>query len=142
MLGDLTGLIVLDAFAGSGAISFEAISRSAVAVIAIDVDRYAQQTIITNARLLGIQNFVTLVRTDAAAWLTKNNDSFDVVVLDPPYDKPQVLLLAELAHRTKPGGVVVVSLPPKIEMQLGSDFQLLRTKTYGDAQLQLYRCLA
>ena len=37
-LGDISGLTVLDAFAGSGALSFEAISRGAESVIAVDID--------------------------------------------------------------------------------------------------------
>jgi 16S rRNA (guanine966-N2)-methyltransferase len=141
MLGDLAGLTVLDAFAGSGAIGFEALSRGAISVVAIDVDRHAQQTIASNAQLLGVENLITVVRADADTWLSRTDSSFDVVVLDPPYDKPQLTLLVQIANCTKPGGIVVVSLPPKIEVPLGANFKLLRSAAYGGARLWLYRCL-
>jgi 16S rRNA (guanine966-N2)-methyltransferase len=83
MLGNLDGLIILDAFAGSGAISFEALSRGAVSAVAIEMDYRAQQAVAVNIRLLGVQDYVTLIKTNASTWLSKNVDNFDVVVLDP-----------------------------------------------------------
>jgi 16S rRNA (guanine966-N2)-methyltransferase len=141
MLGDLAGLTVLDAFAGSGAIGFEALSRGAVSIVAIDIDRHAQQTITNNAQLLGVENLITVVRADVSAWLLRTHSSFDVVVLDPPYDKPQLPLLVQAANCTKSNGIVVISLPPKAEVPLSANFQLLRSAAYGDARLLLYRCL-
>src|ERR1700756_1715958 len=69
-LGELAGLSVLDAFAGSGALAFEAVSRGAKGAVAIDLDRSAQQAIAANITALGLQDQVKLVRASAGAWLS------------------------------------------------------------------------
>lgn len=139
-LGDVEGLSVLDAFAGSGAISFEAISRGAVIAVAIDSDRQAQRTIQTSVNQLGISEAVKLVSASALAWLSTTEQAFDVVICDPPYDDVKPRLLAQLAERCKPSGIVVFSLPPRTEIKLTPDYELLSRKNYGDAELSFYRC--
>jgi 16S rRNA (guanine966-N2)-methyltransferase len=140
-LGDIAGLSVLDAFAGSGALSFEAISRGATHVTAIDIDKSAISTIVKSAHELGVAKQVKAVRVGAGAWLeTQPDATFDLILLDPPYDDFQPRLLALLASRANPGGAVVVSLPPDADFLLpSSTFQLLTAKSYGDATLAFYR---
>lgn len=138
-LGDIGGLTVLDAFAGSGALSFEALSRGAVSAVAIDIDRLAQQTIQANIALLGLAGQVKLVHAAAGAWLSTSNQHFDIVLCDPPYDNVQPALLERLADRTKPGGAAVLSLPPTSQFSLPGSYKLLSKKDYGDAVLFFYR---
>jgi len=138
-LGDINGLGVLDAFAGSGALSYEAISRGAASVLAIDSDQSAQQAIAANIKLLGLASRIKLIKASAAAWLSTTDEQFDVVVCDPPYDDPQLPLLKRLAERTKPGGLAVFSLPPSVKLELPETYELLATKNYGDAQTSFYR---
>src|SRR5947209_8932052 len=71
-LGDIHGLTVLDAFAGSGALSFEAISRGAADVVAIDADKEAYETIVANVAKLGIDSGIMVLRKNVAGW-TRNN---------------------------------------------------------------------
>jgi 16S rRNA (guanine966-N2)-methyltransferase len=137
-LGDISDLTVLDPFAGSGALSFEAISRGAAHAVAIDSDKNAQRAIEENIKLLALNQKVKLIKASASAWLTTTDDQFDLVLLDPPYDKVQVDLLDELSQRTKPGGLVVFSLPPGTRVDI-KEFQLLLQKEYGDSQLIFYR---
>ncbi len=141
ILGDVSGLSLLDAFAGSGALSLEAVSRGAAAAVAIDVDKAAAQTAADNARSLGVDNKIKVIRANAAGW-SENNPaaSFDLVICDPPYDKVKPDLLARLAGHVKPGGVVVLSLPPTAGAELPEPvFQRLLSKSYGDASLAFYR---
>jgi 16S rRNA (guanine966-N2)-methyltransferase len=138
-LGDIGGLSVLDAFAGSGALSFESISRGALSSVAIDSDRNAQLTISENTDSLGIKKQVKLIRASASAWLGTTSDKFDLVLLDPPYDQTQTDLIARLAERTKPGGTLVMSLPPSIQVILPENFDKLAQKDYGDGTLGFYR---
>lgn len=141
VLGDLDSLTVLDAFAGSGALGFEAVSRGAKHVFLIDNDRVAQKTIAENIKSLDIVDKVKLIKATANAWLSTNEDAvFDIVLCDPPYDDLQASLLRRLAERTKVNGIVVFSLPPKVEIPLDIDrFELVQSKDYGDARLVFYR---
>lgn len=138
-LGDISGLSVLDAFAGSGALSFEAVSRGAALAVAIDLDRLAQQTIQANIKSLGITDSVKLVRAAAGAWLSTSDQQFDIVLCDPPYNDVSATLLERLAARAKPSGIIVFSLPPADGFSLSEPYTLLETKDYGDAVLVFYR---
>jgi 16S rRNA (guanine966-N2)-methyltransferase len=138
-LGDITGLTVLDAFAGSGALSFEAVSRGAAYATAIEINPQAHRIISENIRTLGIRGNVKSVRASTAGWLTTASDAkFDIVLLDPPYDNVRPRLLADIAKRAKEGGVIVASLPPGTNLVL-DNLQLQLRKSYGDAELLFYK---
>jgi 16S rRNA (guanine966-N2)-methyltransferase len=139
VLGDIDNLEVLDAFAGSGALGFEAVSRGAKHVLAIDSDKKAQSVIEQNVRELGLSRKVRLIKASANAWLGTTEDAFDLVLLDPPYDDLQPKLVTRLAERTNIGGIVVLSQPPEAKPELPDDFSQLATKDYGDAQLFFFR---
>ena len=142
-LGDLDGLTVLDAFAGSGALSFEAVSRGAQTALAIEVDRGAQQTIAANSTALGLGAQVTLIKASVNAWLQTNpNASFDIVLCDPPYDDMQLKLLERLASTVAPQGLLVLSAPETLTAPQFDGLQLIQRRSYGDAQLLFYRCAA
>ena len=85
-LGNLDDLTLLDAFAGSGAISFEAISRGASHATAIDSDKNAYQALLGNVKILGLNAQVRIIHAPANSWSQRNpNQQFDIVVCDPPY---------------------------------------------------------
>ncbi len=141
VLGDISGLTVLDAFAGSGALSFEAVSRGASRAVAIDNDKTAQNTIQTNLARLDLANRVTLIKTSASAWSNSNADMrFDLVLADPPYAEIQQTLLIKLANHAKLSGIFVLSIPPTSNFELPViSYQLEATKNYGDSKLVFYR---
>jgi 16S rRNA (guanine966-N2)-methyltransferase len=138
-LGDVTGLTMLDCFAGSGAIGFEALSRGAYEATLIDADRQAQATIATNIQILGLGVSAKQIRASAAAWLSTTSERFAIVVCDPPYDQLQSSLIVRLADRVLQDGLLVLSLPPESTLELPADFELLTRKNYGDATLSFYR---
>lgn len=140
VLGDIEDLTVLDAFAGSGGLSFEAISRGAKSAIAIDHDEPAYRALTRNIKDLGLELEVKAIKANASGWSDNNPEAqFDIVLLDPPYDDIKPALLEKLANHAKPGGMVVLSLPPNSGASLDSRFQILSSKPYGDAQLVFYR---
>lgn len=139
-LGDIEGLTVLDAFAGSGALSFEAISRGAASALAIESDRNAQATIARNVTSLGLGRQVRLIKASANAWLQTNPDAtFDIVLCDPPYDDVQENLLQHLAARVAAKGLLVLSWPGGREVPNFASLEQVTHKSYGDAQLVFYR---
>jgi len=81
---DLTGMTVLDAFAGSGALGFEAASRKAALVVMLESSPRAVEALDKNRSMLGAAP-VRIIRTSAPAWLLKNSDQFDLIFLDPPF---------------------------------------------------------
>ncbi len=139
-LGDLSGLTVLDAFAGSGALSFEAISRGAQSVLAIESDRAAQRTIAENIKTLDVGEDVKLISASANGWLqTNGNQQFDVVLLDPPYDDVQAPLLQRLATTVNEDGILVLSWPGDQLAPSFENLELIKERAYGDAHLIFYR---
>ncbi|HSW99138.1 MAG TPA: RsmD family RNA methyltransferase [Candidatus Saccharimonadales bacterium] len=143
ILGDVNDLVVLDAFGGSGALSFEAASRGAREVVVLDNDRQAQQTIEQNIRVLGLDGQVQLIKAAAGAWLnTTYDEQFDVVLCDPPYDDLQPALLVRLASRVIPHGVLVLSYPAGMPAPELPRLEQIKQQGYGDAQLIFYRGVA
>lgn len=138
MLGDIDGLSVLDPFSGSGALAFEAISRGAANAVAIELDRNAQRTIGENIEALGLMDKVKLIKANAGAWLKTTDKTFDLVLLDPPYDALQETLLSHLAGRVRTGGTVVLSWPGKQDPPAFEGFKLISSKQYGDSSLHIF----
>lgn len=139
MLGDITGLQILDSFAGSGAIGLEALSRGASQATMLEIDQAAAQVIKNNIQQLGLQNSAKVIRANAAGW-SDNNPLllYDIVICDPPYDQPQEKLIVRLSKHAKPSGVLVCSLPPKNLLQAVPGFTHTVTKDYNDATLVFY----
>lgn len=82
---DLTGCRVLDLFAGSGALGFEALSRGADHALLVESDRGAVAVLRRNAEALGLPGAVILGRTVQAALRDAPAESYDLVLADPPY---------------------------------------------------------
>lgn len=85
---DLEGLTVLDLFAGTGAMSFEFLSRGAAHVTAVEKARVQADFIKRVQGQLGDPN-LTLVRGDVFRFVSTCRQSFDVIFADPPYDLPR-----------------------------------------------------
>lgn len=139
-LGDIEGLTVLDAFAGSGALAIEAISRGARSAVAIDIDRRAHDALSQNITELGLIGKVKAIKANASGWSDNNpRAKFDLVLAAPPYDNLQLSLLQKLTHHTKTGGLFVLDWPGKTLIPEFEGFELVSDKNYADAQLAFYR---
>lgn len=140
VLGDIKGLTVLDAFAGSGALAFEAISRGAQSAIAIEVDKTAHLTISESIAALGLEDRVKAIRAFANAWSTRHQAQFfDLILLDPPYDNIPYRDLKVLPRHLADGGTLVLSWPGKEEPLSFEGLKPVVTKNYGDSQLVFYQ---
>jgi 16S rRNA (guanine966-N2)-methyltransferase len=84
---DIAGARCLDLFAGSGALGFEALSRGAASLTAIERSASAFQKLRENAELLRCADRITLVRDDALRILKDAPSAvFDIAFVDPPFD--------------------------------------------------------
>lgn len=95
---DLTGLVCLDLFAGSGALGLEAASRGAGHVTLVEQDRRVASVLRLNMGVLGAER-LELVRADALQFLAANHRHYDLVFLDPPYHRAWLDRVAPLLHR-------------------------------------------
>jgi 16S rRNA (guanine966-N2)-methyltransferase len=140
-LGDIEGMTVLDAFSGSGALAFEAISRGAKSVVMIERDKRAQRIIAENIKALGLEDRVKLIRANASSWSdTSQDEQFDLVLCDPPYNNMQLSTVSKLISLVKPNGLMVLSYPGRESAPTVNGVVVVdKSKSYGDAALAYYR---
>jgi 16S rRNA (guanine966-N2)-methyltransferase len=135
------GAKVLDAFAGTGALGIEAVSRGAAHVTFIEADRRAAKLIAENLALCGVRDGYTIHRGDTVATLRAMPDDirFDLILLDPPYDARGVVeaLDASAAHLA-PGGLVVLERPTRRGPDEGHALTRLRDVRSGDSTLTFF----
>ena len=112
---DLDGWRVLDAFAGTGALGFEAASRGAAEVWLLERDPMLVGLLQDSANRLKA-DAVHIVRADAMAWMARAEGRFDLVLLDPPFDAGLGAAAVERAlPLLEPGGSIYLEAPEPLE---------------------------
>lgn len=139
---DLAGSEVLDLFAGSGALSLEALSRGAERAVLVDQAAEAAQAIEQNVARLGYASRCALVRSSvdrALTRLTQQERLFDLAFVDPPYASDPWPLLAVLSSLVRAGGLVVVEhAATQIPPQQHELYELLVNRRYGDTGVAVF----
>jgi len=136
---EVEGAVVLDAFAGSGAIGLEAVSRGAQKAIFVERDKAAQTVISNNIATLGVQAQTKLIKAPVAGWLEKTDERFDIIFADPPFHDPQFSTAMKLAELLKPNGLMVLSYLGRGEVPTELGVVVVDNRSYGDAVLSFYR---
>lgn len=139
-IGSVEGMIVLDAYAGSGAFGFEAISRGAAKVVAVEKSRTQAKHIAKTVKQLGVIPRHQLVVGDVARWAKlSEQDSFDIILADPPYNELVPMVISDIAAKLTDDGVLVLSHSGKVEPPQLESVHLVKTKVYGDSALSFYK---
>jgi 16S rRNA (guanine966-N2)-methyltransferase len=114
---DLSGLAVLDCFAGTGALALEAASRGAARVLALDTNAAAVRTIAEHAKRLQDDGRVEVHRADALRTLRTYGANFDIIFCDPPFAAQGIYASLEtlVPNVLKPGGFLYVESPIEYE---------------------------
>jgi 16S rRNA (guanine966-N2)-methyltransferase len=140
ILGDMSGLKVLDLFAGSGALGIEALSRGAAEAVFVDSSAAAVGVVRKNLEALSLEGAVH--RRKALAFLADEQGpaGFEVAFVDPPYDGA-ARMAAPLAERlpaklTDHARIVTESDKRR---PLIMPFPLLRERIYGDTRICVHR---
>ena len=134
---DLSGKKTLDLFAGSGALSLEALSRGAALAVAVDRNRELVRALAATGAMLGATKLETHC-AEALSFLARESRVFDVVFLDPPFvERLWDALLPAAAARLVPGGVLYVESPSPIEPLPG--LAILRRDKAGQVHYHLLR---
>jgi 16S rRNA (guanine966-N2)-methyltransferase len=137
----IQGARVLDAFAGTGAVALEALSRGAVSATLLDNDRRAAGLIAENAALCGELERCVIIRDVASRALKQPlpGGPFDIVVLDPPYDYAGLEeAVQDAAGQRAAGGLIVLEHASRIAPPQPGGLTLTRTVTSGDSALSFY----
>jgi 16S rRNA (guanine(966)-N(2))-methyltransferase RsmD len=133
-----------DVYSGTGAVGIEALSRGASHVTFIEKDRRATALIAANLAVCGIREGYTIECGDAATVLRRlpDADTFDLVLLDPPYDAdPQMVAetLSAAASRTAAAGAIVLERASRREPLLPEGLERVRDVVAGDSALTFLR---
>jgi 16S rRNA (guanine966-N2)-methyltransferase len=108
---DLNGIGVLDLFAGTGSLGFEALSRGAGNVTFVDLARAAVRAIRENAAALGCEDECEISQSDAAGYVSRRIGIFGLIFADPPYsyertgELPGMVLASGMLA---PGGYLII----------------------------------
>ena len=133
---DLSGWRCLDAFAGSGALGFEAASRGADQVVLLEHDRRLAASLVESKQRLKAEQ-LRVETSDALAWMARcAPDSFELVFIDPPFDAPLVAPALALAQRlVVPQGFIYVEAGQAVPLAPG--LRLHRQGRAGVVHFQL-----
>ena len=141
ILGDVSGLRVLDLFAGSGALGIEALSRGAARAVFVESDRRAAAVIRANLRALG-EPAAEVRSADALAYLrgASADAPYDLVFADPPYSSATRIgeRLSELLPPVLSEGSLTVTESDK-RAPLTLALPLVDERTYGDTRIAIHR---
>lgn len=123
---------VLDAYAGSGALGIEALSRGAKEAVFIEKNAQASQVIRENLTSLGLVG--EIFRGAVRDFASKKH--FQVILADPPYDKFNPEEVGQLVKFLADGGILVLSHPGEAPEITG--LTLIKTSQYAAAHISIY----
>ena len=137
---DVEGKEVLDAFAGSGALGLEALSRGAKFITFIERDRMAARIIDENITTLDVTDRAQVIQTSVANWMSTVKDTrFDIILADPPYYDPQFSTVSKLVKYLKPNWLMILSYSGRLRVPTVNGVVVVDNRSYGEAALAVFR---
>jgi 16S rRNA (guanine966-N2)-methyltransferase len=139
---DLSGIAVLDLYAGSGALGLEALSRGAASAVFVEAARRAAAVIADNVAALGATGAAVRCGSVASVLAAGSPRPADLVFADPPYEVPsadvEAVLSALIGHGwAAPAAIAVIERPasaPALAWPTGWTAE--RVRRYGDTRLE------
>ena len=143
-LGDINGYRVLDLYAGSGAMGIEALSRGAKHATFVDISPLAIKTIKANLESLKVSpdEYEIIKNKDLMAIesFKQRNISFDLVILDPPYEQGEYEKIVELLYNNSllnENAIIVMEANRQIVLD-NIDYQKNKEYHYGEITVFIY----
>ena len=131
---------VLDLFGGSGALTFEAISRGAKSGTIVDIDKNSISVINKNLDALGFSN-VKVLNCDAVNFIKTTKDKFSIIFLDPPYNRGFITPIIESIVENNlltDDGIIVLESDFSDEHSEFSGLSILKQRKYGRSFVTVY----
>jgi 16S rRNA (guanine966-N2)-methyltransferase len=132
---DIDGAVVLDLFAGSGAIGIEALSRGAATVWFVDQQPRGLAILRQNLDALGFKERAQVVRGDVVRWLEASSNaikSADFVFLDPPYEDVVLDRALRVLDRELTNATVLAEHSRRQQLPALERLRIDRQRRYGD----------
>ncbi len=143
LLPKLAGARVLDAFAGTGALGLEAVSRGAAHATLVEREPAAAAQLRATVARLGAETMVQVVQDDVLAWLStagQGGAAYDVAFLDPPFQAYRwAAAVSALLPALAPGAWLYVETPPEYAPDLPEGWVLHREGRTREVRYALYR---
>ncbi len=138
--GMLVESVVLDLYAGSGALAIESLSRGAASAVLVERDAAAIDAISRNLEQLGLRARTRLARSNVVTFVAApppREAPFDLVFADPPYDTPDDEVESLLATLAEPGwlatdAMIAVERPAGAQLSLPEGLRACWERTFGD----------
>lgn len=132
---------MLDCYAGSGAIGFEALSRGMEEVDAFEVDFKAYRCILNNVKRFKMDNY-HLVQKDVLEGIVECKGNYDLIYIDPPYAKQRneelIQKISDLNLLNEDGLVIVESDKNDVLNERIGQFVCVKKKNYGITKISFY----
>lgn len=139
----VSGARVLDAFAGSGAVGLEALSREAKHITFVEKNRVAGKIIKENCASLQADDSTDVIITTVNNWLeTADPGEFDLIFADPPYHNLQLSTVKKLMGLLKVGGTMVLSHTGKGGVPEQTGIVVVDNRSYSNMHASFYRRVA
>jgi 16S rRNA (guanine966-N2)-methyltransferase len=142
----LDGRLVLDLFAGTGALGLEALSRGAGRAVFVDNGAEARGLIRDQIEAFGVAGIAKLLRRDATDLGPAGSfGAFDLVFLDPPYGKglgERALASARAGGWVAPEALIVLEEGSDVELDLPKGYSVEDRREYGAAAVHLLSVVA
>ena len=148
---DFSGLRILDLYSGSGALSFEAISRGAQNVTCVEISKRNCESISENVKNFGIKDQCRIVNSDVYKFLDTEKESYDICFSDPPYES---INLSEFFSKIlnnnvlKSGGILLMEDEKKyLNTWVNSlsidnkDYEILFLRDYGISSVVILKLI-
>ena len=133
---------VLDLYAGSGGLSIEAVSRGMASAVLVERDRKAQTIVAENIQMTKEVGKFQLLKMDAERALEQVSGEFDLIFLDPPYAKEQIVAdIEKMAERDLFSEDVMVVCETDKAVELPEEIACLgiwKEKIYGISKVTVY----
>lgn len=138
---DLADARVLDLFAGSGQLGIEALSRGAESAVFIDRDSQAVEIIKDNLKATGLFQKATVLNADSVSYIKNSRNKFDIILLDPPYNKGLINEVLENAVGCCDENATIVCETDFNETLPDSagDFEKFREYKYSKTKITTYK---
>lgn len=129
---DLDGITVLDLFSGSGALGIEALSRGAAFATFVDLSESCLIAIRANLAALDASAQAAVIKANVRDFAMSCAGGYDLILMDPPYDKGLASQLTPHVYRLlKPGGVLVVEHSAREHIIM----EIWKVRVYGDTKI-------